>query len=626
MELVIILIIIGLIIYGIIEFWPLVLLAIVIGIIIYSVRRKKEKALKLEEQRRFEEEEARRLAEEERNRQEAETKAQEEHQLSEWINQKLTVVLNGLSNISVVPPDDIDTINRMDDNAEPVYDRSEYLRLQKVLQSLKVEAANLSRNAKYVNYTNAYNKQLGDQISSLKSSIVKIIEKCRNMDFSEEIYSLLLHYLFQLVFITGDEGYLPAALAAYRFWYCQCLGILCEVSVKNYGNVTVPFSDNIELQAASMKINQLEIHIHNCLSQLIADPENHFTSLTTCLYPNLPLDAEYVMWYYAKKKPFDSNKFEQACEIYHYISGWGFKANGKRSPKDYPLSELIARIYVKNELGGESMVETDKKTIFEWLNLSIRKCEDGEVNSSDGQRLSAALAWMSLYKLELEVLKHLVQNRVQLDENIQERLTFLSEGGTSSIKVYDVPKSNYMLFDSSAESWKDKDISVCFRNIKMKKISMNYSLALIEWKKAIPLLPGQKLSSELLLKNFRDMVNDFDGEVTMKCVNAKAVDLSNLEFSNAVLFTFVSERNRCVDILFHCEKFGRNINITILTLFTPSDNISLEEMEKYAIAIKGNTYVNSFRESILQTFDETLKEDVSVYGDTMQAGSSVLFE
>ena len=625
MELVIA-IIIGLIIYGIIEFWPLVILAIFVGIIIYSIKRKKEKALQLEEQRRLEEDEARRLAEEERNRQEAEIKLREEHQLSEWVNQKLIVVLNGLSNIKVTPPENIDSINRMDDNAEPIYDRNEYLRLQKLLQNLKIEAEHISRNTKYVNYTNAYNKQLNDKISLLKSNIIRIIEKCKNMDFSEEIYSFLLLYLFELMFITGDEGYLPAALAAYRFWYCQCLGILCEVSVKNYGNVTVPFSDDVELQAASIKINQLESKIHDCLSQLKADSENYFSSLTTCLYPNMPLDAEYVMWYYAKKKPFDSNKFEQACEIYHYISGWGIKENAKRSPEDYPLSELIARIYVKNELGGENMVETDKKTIFEWLNLSIRKCEDGEVNSSDGQRLSASLAWMGLYKLELEVLKHLVQNRVQLDENIQERLTFLSEGGTSSIKVYDVPKSNYMLIDSSAENWKDKDISVCFRNIKMKKISMNYSLALIGWKKAIPLLPSQKLSSELLLKNFRDMVNDFDGEVMMKCVNAKAVDLSNLEFSNAVVFTFVSERNRCVDILFHCEKFGRNINITILTLFTPSDDISLEEMEKYAIAIKGNTYVNSFRESILQTFDETLKEDVSVYGDATQAGSNVMFE
>lgn len=396
--------------------------------------------------------------------------------------------------------------------------------------------------------------------------------------------------------------------------------------MKNYGNVKVPFKNDDELQNAGETVNQLESKIHNCLSQLKADPENYFSSLTTRLYPNMPLDAEYIMWYYAKKKPFDSNKFEQACEIYHYISGWGIKICSRRKPEDYPLSELIARIFVKNELGGENMVEVDKKSIFEWLDISITKYENGEVNSSDGQRLAAALAWMGLYKLELEVLKHLVQNRVQLDENIQERLTFLSEGGTSSIKVYDVESSDIFLFDSSAESWKDKDISICFRNIKMKKIVMNYSLALLSWKKTIPLASGQKISSELLLKNFRDMVNDFEGEVTIKCVNAKAVDLSNLEFSNAVLFTFVSERNRCVDMLFHCEKFGRNINITILTLFTPSDNISLEEMEKYAIAIKGNTYVNSFRESILQAFDETLKEDVSVYGDTTQAGSSVMFE
>ena len=36
-------------------------------------------------------------------------------------------------------------------------------------------------------------------------------------------------------------------------------------------------------------------------------------------------------------------------------------------------------------------------------------------------------------------------------------------------------------------------------------------------------------------------------------------------------------------------------------------------MKQYASAIKTNTYIDSFRESILQTLDEVLKEKQSIY-------------
>ena len=52
----------------------------------------------------------------------------------------------------------------------------------------------------------------------------------------------------------------------------------------------------------------------------------------------------------------------------------------------------------------------------------------------------------------------------------------------------------------------------------------------------------------------------------------------------------------------------------------------IEEMEKYALAIKGNVYVNSFQESILQTVDDVLKEDTSIYEDDSSTKNNTFFE
>ena len=69
------------------------------------------------------------------------------------------------------------------------------------------------------------------------------------------------------------------------------------------------------------------------------------------------------------------------------------------------------------------------------------------------------------------------------------------------------------------------------------------------------------------------------------------------------------------------------MNITILTLFTPEEGLTLEEMEKYALAIKSNVYVNSFKESILQTVDDMLKEEVTIFDDDSSSSeNNTMFE
>ena len=128
-----------------------------------------------------------------------------------------------------------------------------------------------------------------------------------------------------------------------------------------------------------------------------------------------------------------------------------------------------------------------------------------------------------------------------------------------------------------------------------------------------------------IYREFESMVADFDGEVTCIRTTAKAVDLDNVNYSDAVVFQFTSERNKCLSMLFSCEKFGRNLNLTIITLFTPDNSMSVENMQKYATAIKSNIYVDSFRETILQSVDEVIKEKRDIYVDENNSSSDKKF-
>ena len=116
-------------------------------------------------------------------------------------------------------------------------------------------------------------------------------------------------------------------------------------------------------------------------------------------------------------------------------------------------------------------------------------------------------------------------------------------------------------------------------------------------------------------KAFEDLVKDFGTEIILSRETAKAVNLANVEYKMPFIFHFASERNRCVTMLFSSDKFGRNLNISILTMFTPEKDLDNEEMKKYALAIKDNIYVESFRESICQVVDQLIKEKVTIYDE-----------
>lgn len=398
----------------------------------------------------------------------------------------------------------------------------------------------------------------------------------------------------------------------------------CYLDFGDYGQCKFALDDSNEMSRMDECADNLVASLDKRTTIIKNSNESTlYRNINECLGPQYVKDACMLMWYYAKRWPFDVNAFDKARKRYLAYTSY-FVSNPEHDAlvEIGPLEEVLARVYAKKQIGGIGTARQEKAYIDIWLNKRI---ELGDLDPCYG--LAHGLAWMELYELEIDILRRLIQAGADVPAELQDRLTFLENGGTEDIKVYDInPTDNIFFFDSSTPEWTNKDFATFFRKISMKKVRIQYSLALMKWTKTLPLSSGQKISRNQLLDAFKNLIEDFDGEISCEVRNAAAINVSNVVFPNAILFTFNSQRNRCVDILFYCEKFGRNLNITIFTLFTPDEKLDFEELERYCLAIKDNNmYVESFRESILQVVDETIKMKQEVYDDEDVPRKKVVF-
>ena len=402
-------------------------------------------------------------------------------------------------------------------------------------------------------------------------------------------------------------------------------GTACYLDFGDYGQCKFLLDDPDEMKRMNESADSLAASLENRTATIKSSNANTlYENINKCLGPQYVKDACTLMWYYAKKWPFDVNAFDKARK--NYLCHTSYFLSDPRQEDALveigPVEEVLARVYAKNRIGGIGTAKQEKPYIDLWLNKRI---ELGDFDPCYG--LAHGLAWMELYELEIDILRKLIQAGADVPAELQDRLTFLENGGTEEVKVYDIESfDNIFFFDSSVPEWTNKDLSAFFRKIAMKKTRIQYSLALTKWSKTLPLASGQKFSRNQLFEAFQELVDDFDGEVSCELRNAAAINLSNVVFPNAVLFTFKSLRNRCVDILFYCEKFGRNLNLTIFTLFTPDAELDFEELERFCLAIKDNMYVESFRESILQVVDEAIKVKQTVYDDDDAPRKKMVFD
>lgn len=316
-----------------------------------------------------------------------------------------------------------------------------------------------------------------------------------------------------------------------------------------------------------------------------------------------------LMWYFAKKIPFDVAKFQKCQEYFTMLKVLFIKLEEEKLV-NAPVEAVLAQVYAKNQMGGETTANQDDEYIQMWL-LSQIKLEEPE----KCYLLVSGLAWMGLYNMEKKYLIKMVELSVQLPLELQERLNLLESGNMSKVTIYENKELDKFMYDDAALEWGTSEFDIFFHMLEKKKIKMKYSLVIKKWTNNTPLKPGQKFNYDELLSEFSEMINDFDGEVKMEVGSVKAINTNNIEYNNVPIFKFDSARNRCLTIVFSCEKYGRNLATTIFVMFTPDDAYAYSDQKNYALAIKNNIYVESFKEAIYQSIDAVLKDDIEIYSE-----------
>lgn len=398
------------------------------------------------------------------------------------------------------------------------------------------------------------------------------------------------------------------------------------IKFKQYGDCILAAEESQYISRIDSRIEELEDKIWMMSEQAKDDLGEYFEKIAQFInvdYINLACE---LMWCNAIRKPFNQENFIRAKSFFgaytvkslvddRYVEfSYADKCREDETSDDIICAEkvesILALIYAKNQIGGYNMVQQEEERIDTWLDNMVYLD-----NIQECFLLASGLAWMGLCKMERNILRQLVALEVNLPVELQDRLSFLEGGGTSNIKIYDVNETEGFLYDSSSVDWKADAYDMFFRKLELMHKRLNYSLMISKWTKTWPLAHGQKVTQEQIETAFEDLVDDFDGEVFVRKGKARAINLANIEHDNSFLFTFKGERNRCVTILFSSEKYGRNLNMTIITLFTPEIGLSNENLKKYALAIKDNIYVESFKESITQAVDEVIKVKQNVYED-----------
>lgn len=468
-------------------------------------------------------------------------------------------------------------------------------------------------------YKNAFGQRLAKHISFLRSWID---------------YGLLDGYYAVSTCVTAvrclkkayheDSGF-DSAIETLTKLYKRVQSDSFCIEFSQYGDCKLP-TEGLRNQAdLDTKIVTLKGKLQ-AIDEAYRIKDDHYKNII----PDMANYADYaveLLWCIAARKPFNQGEFDEARRLFarntqkcwvdnspyviaEYEKAYNNRQNGQSFWQVENVEQLLALIYAKNLIGGQNTANQERKRILEWVDSAIAFSMTEQC-----YMLPSALAWMGLYELERDVLRHLVERKVNLPEEWQDRLGFLESGGTSNIKIYDADSDNEFLYDSSSLDWNADAFDLFFRKLEMTHKTMRYSLAISRWTNTLPLERGQKVSQEQIADCFKQLVEDFDDEVTVSQERAKALNLANVEYKNSFIFRFTSERNRCISILFSSEKYGRNLNSTFIVLFTPENKLSCEELRKYALAIKDNIYVESFRKSVLQAVDEIIKLKRTIYGD-----------
>jgi len=472
-------------------------------------------------------------------------------------------------------------------------------------------------------------------IDSLKSSCLAFLEKNQkkqisntyNIRFDSEKQALITNlqdilqtYTFKertnldvaisasvaLKILTSDTGF-EAIIEKFRKILEQAGQFPLCIEFVSYGNCNLPFDNPSEMQKLEDNALQLLNHYDHVFTGLKkGEGFEAFENTMQMLDENIVYTLCLLMWYYAKHTPIDLESFKKARLFYQIVTIPGENGNIDDEVRNFAtMEDLLATIYVRNLFDLETRKKEEEEYINSWITSKI---ELGEID--DCFTMCSGLAWINANEYEKNILLKLFSAQIQLPEHLQDRLTYLSSGKKSAVQLYRVEPSNLLLYDSSSSEWDIKDYDYLFYESNLKRIQINYSLAIESFSKVIPLQAGTKNIDARISNELTKLMSDYDGDVIRQVVSAKAINVVNDVIVDGNQFVFNIEQCPCASVLFLAEKYGRTLNVNLITLFKPDNNIDSTLVRSYVMSLKNNSYILSFRESLLQVMDDIVTESI----------------
>lgn len=465
-------------------------------------------------------------------------------------------------------------------------------------------------------YIEGFRNALTNIEDSYRSAISEILPHLQGLYSLSAVLSLLkcLRALYK-----NDDRFNPAIDAMKSFIaYTERETYLIDFS--DYGICNFKFNKITDFAKFDEETEALKEKITDMLAAMRQDLGKYYENIPQVFMPEYIDLACELLWRTAVRKPFNQEYFKLTRGFFgaytirclvdnrYVLNKYAAecKKNGakERIIRAEKVEYWLALIYAKNQIGGYNTVSQEKENILQWVTdmAYLGKQEECFI-------LASGLAWLELYELEKDVLRCLVSVKVNLSIALQERLTFLENGGNTNFVIYDVKEDNGIFpYDSSSIDWNNEAFDVFFRKLEMAHRKLNYSLAISKWTRSLPVPRGVTFDSDALYKAFLELLKDFENDnPTLARKIPKVLNLADIEREPSYVFHFDGKRNKCISVVLICDKYGRNINLEFITLFTPEEGISYDLLKKYALAIKDNIYMESFREAILQEVDEVTK-------------------
>lgn len=324
-----------------------------------------------------------------------------------------------------------------------------------------------------------------------------------------------------------------------------------------------------------------------------------------------------TLYKYAFLKPFDAAKYQK---IYYIWKSLNFRlyenSNDPNNQKSIvpPIDCMFSKIIAYSKM-GKGVLNQIKPEIDLWTDA----CLSGQNGSNPGELviLSSGLMWLGEYELELKLLRKAASAGVQLKPEVQERLAFLENGGSTGPELYKDLNTTVFNYDYSSLKWSDNDFANFFKNLIFKNESLSYALVVEEFKKSFKSKFKTPITYKMILDELNKMAQDeYLGEITCNCIKVNSLSEEFNEYDDAIIINLAeSTEIKHAAILLFYNKIGVNINIQILTVFTPVSNIDSQRSMKLAVALKQGISpkvtqtLESIRDSVARQIDELCGSD-----------------